>query len=505
MSESQSTDRDFPLISILPNEILLQIFSSGIEDEIDDMVDWSSRYSIHPPLGFPLAVSGVCRSWRALALSSPTLWTTVVACSEYQFYGQLFLERSYPLQISLLVIDRFRAAEAAAMTIPHFSRARSLSIRPYSGAEAFSYSKAFSELSAPCLEEFSVVLQSRSALPGQYDGLKFIRDTSELRSVTVKGIPFPFDHSSSWQNLTFLNVRGFCPTYTQFSQLLQSAPLLETLYLPTFRWSPDLAVNVGRAPKIEAPALKNLCLGLGDGHDDTRCECPISLLIMGNLRSLTVVGDKHSIISRLAHHFSGEHAENEFSQLTTVKLVGLELVSRDATFFRRLQNVRRLEVESVGGDFLSNLVQRYQVNSEFLIPLPLLETIAFHSLDEAHIQWLDKRSAAQTTQLTVELPGSQEEITSTKTSFEWRISEMDWLKFPLDRGDPGDDGWYDDEEVDDWDLEEDFAYDIWDIDTYAGYDHEEDFEDYDYDDDGPYTFADIVGYEDSVDFASDFW
>ncbi|KAK1229663.1 hypothetical protein PQX77_007225 [Marasmius sp. AFHP31] len=499
LSKSESADRDFPPISTLPNEILLQIFSSGIDDETEDMIEHSGHPLDLEPLGFLLTVSCVCRSWKALALSSPALWTTIFVCSQHKGYSQLFLERSYPLPISIFIIDSFRPAEVAAMTVPHFSRARSLSIRLYSVEEAIVYSKAFFELPTPNLKRFSFVFRSHGtslAWREENDGLRFIRDVSILQSVTVKGALFPFDHSSQWQNLTFLNVRGFCPTYTQFSQLFQSAPLLEILYLPSFRWSPDLAVDVMSAPKIEAAALKNLCLGFGGGHDDTRCECPVSLLIMGKLQSLTVVGRKHRA-SYLAHHFSGEHAQNGFSQLTTVKLVDLTLVSRDAVFFRRLQSVRRLELQSVDGDFSSNLVQRYQLNSDLLLPLPLLESIAFRPLNEPDIQWLGERCAAQPAQLTVELPNWQEDVASTETSFEWRIYKKDWLDFPLDRGDPGDNGFYDDEEID-WDFEDDFGDGPWPEDG-------EDFEDY-YDYDGDlFTFEDTLDYEDSLDLTSDFW
>ncbi|KAL0578713.1 hypothetical protein V5O48_003269 [Marasmius crinis-equi] len=357
--------------------------------------------------------------------------------------------------------------------------------------EATAYTKAFSSLTAPRLEDFSIMITpSISVFSEQSEDLRIIRDVHMLQSLTVKGFPFPYDCASDWRNLTFLNVRGFQPAYTQFSQLFQSAPLLETVYLPTLRWVPDLAVNVKDVPVIEAPALKDLRVGLAGGHDDTRCECPLSLLLMPNLQSLAVIGDEHAYCS-LAHHFSSEYVTNNFTKLTHLLLVCLSLTPRDVHFFRRLDNLRRLELDGVDGELSLNLAEGFRLGNsgEIKVPLPSLEVVTIFDAVEVDIGWLEKRASVQSSQLTIGMRDLPAELEATTSSLmKYRLIGEGPLYFPRDLSDPWNDGVFEPDDDDDFgDDEDDFevysdydAFDDLDVeeDAFEYYNHEDGYEDY---------------------------
>ena len=72
-------------ISFLPSEILIYIFRLGL-----DKVPQSAH-----ELLLPVAVTGVCRGWRAVALRTPELWTRVFVTSATPIYLlQTYLDRS---------------------------------------------------------------------------------------------------------------------------------------------------------------------------------------------------------------------------------------------------------------------------------------------------------------------------------------------------------------------------------------------------------------------------
>ena len=93
-----------PLIVVLPNEILIEIFKTYLSvSEIDENTAF-----VQPTL--TLRLSQVCRYWRHIAIDTDQLWSPVYIGHENTSPGQfatlkLFLERSgiEPLDISIIV------------------------------------------------------------------------------------------------------------------------------------------------------------------------------------------------------------------------------------------------------------------------------------------------------------------------------------------------------------------------------------------------------------------
>ncbi|OCH89584.1 hypothetical protein OBBRIDRAFT_888277 [Obba rivulosa] len=82
----------------LPNEMLGLIFSAGTaEFWISDFPQARSW-----PLPFPLILSHVCRRWRAISVSSPTLWCRILIWGGLKMDSlKCFLERSRNLPLSV--------------------------------------------------------------------------------------------------------------------------------------------------------------------------------------------------------------------------------------------------------------------------------------------------------------------------------------------------------------------------------------------------------------------
>ena len=109
-------------IQSLPNELLAGIFESG-----------TSLCTGHPELRLPFQhlVSSVSRKWRAVVLSSPGLWTTIVFDCLWspQFKcASLWIERSGAclLDITIFInpISSDSAKSAMDRVIPHTHRWR---------------------------------------------------------------------------------------------------------------------------------------------------------------------------------------------------------------------------------------------------------------------------------------------------------------------------------------------------------------------------------------------
>ena len=89
MADNENPLAGFPFDK-LPTELLVKIFHQARTDNVLD--DWDTKYS------HPVTLSHVCRHWRKVALSAPTLWTNIriVQCDNEKFReaARVYLERS---------------------------------------------------------------------------------------------------------------------------------------------------------------------------------------------------------------------------------------------------------------------------------------------------------------------------------------------------------------------------------------------------------------------------
>lgn len=96
MADNKNPLADFPFDK-LPTELLVEIFQHARADSL-----WDAYQEEYP---YPVALAQVCRLWRSLALSAPTLWTNIYImeyCTKWtEELARAYLERSKTCPIFL--------------------------------------------------------------------------------------------------------------------------------------------------------------------------------------------------------------------------------------------------------------------------------------------------------------------------------------------------------------------------------------------------------------------
>ncbi|KAJ3512244.1 hypothetical protein NLJ89_g3633 [Agrocybe chaxingu] len=187
-------------IHCLPVEILCLIFVIGSEDD---------SY-------LPIAVSHVCRTWRQIALHTPSLWRRITLTPhEYMWRHRIYRARACTLDIELLPWRTIaggirRSQELNPYTIqwymhialPYIAKWRSLEI-VYTEYSPYLWRATLAGFysPAPALEELSLIYRLND---DTQKFLLFSEQAPHLRRVTVDGIRLVWTRTL-FGNLTFLD------------------------------------------------------------------------------------------------------------------------------------------------------------------------------------------------------------------------------------------------------------------------------------------------------------
>lgn len=299
-------------ISHLPNEILIHIFQ------------YAHHEVPHSAYAFPLpiAMAGVCRSWRAVVCRTPELWTHVFLTSATPIdHLQTYLERSGNFEIHVSFChwlvhkpdNEVNSSEPFLEPIVgtlnrHAHRLRSLSLWDVSDMVVCIVMKGLLNFHAPRLTNVSVKA-NHSAYPHYYQLrdlylLPFLSGGApSLTHLDIDHLPIEtFRMRSDWpfnvQSLTSLTLRTQeCPTlgfflppylieFPALCALLRSTPNLMTLalYGPIIEPDEDFPV---RPPGVTLPALETLIIHRRDPGIRYHCEL-LSVLTTPNLKHLEI-------------------------------------------------------------------------------------------------------------------------------------------------------------------------------------------------------------------------
>ena len=147
-------------IESLPIEILAEIFEAAV----------STSKAMHVILPFQCAISGVNRRWRAIAVSTPRLWSTILFHCDTRSVGPnvdrlyLWIDRSAPcaLDITIVVPSHIMYGSNMALVmdyiILHADRWHRLTIKDISGPIVGSVIESLYTVSAPHLQHFDLSL-----------------------------------------------------------------------------------------------------------------------------------------------------------------------------------------------------------------------------------------------------------------------------------------------------------------------------------------------------------
>ncbi|KAF8872270.1 hypothetical protein BD779DRAFT_349073 [Infundibulicybe gibba] len=229
-----------PPVSRLPPEILGEIFVHCL---------WFGTWGSFSAHCAPWLLTKVCRSWREVALSTPSLWSKLPFLSWKESWTkdghlrllELYLKnsRSAALTIRLELPPNPDNASFLPLVLPHLSQSRYLKIfhhHELPGQGGYINHKHF-----PLLESLKLICSCSSY-------------TSPCRSVTagLEGIEFP------WAQLTRLAVK--IPSSDEALALLKVCPSLKVCRLtPAQRSRIEIPLTLP-APRVVHPCLRTLVI-----------------------------------------------------------------------------------------------------------------------------------------------------------------------------------------------------------------------------------------------------
>ncbi|KAJ7608227.1 hypothetical protein FB45DRAFT_1067598 [Roridomyces roridus] len=212
----------------LPSEITSEIFTHFLPP-----------YPQRPPLAgphFPWSLLQICRQWRDVALTIPTLWSTMklyVDDSALQQHAlqlhvlDLCMERSrhHPLSIALLcpseVVDIAFVTPFAEAISPHVSRIRDLELRlPHEHLGCLTGSMSLLRRLIVGPREF---LPAASHVSEELQQ-KLFSDAPNLRDVILSSRFDPFCITLPWSQFTSLTASLYCQ---EAAEILRHSALLE--------------------------------------------------------------------------------------------------------------------------------------------------------------------------------------------------------------------------------------------------------------------------------------
>lgn len=181
-----------------------------------------------------MSLTHVCRSWRAVFTSHPSLWTRLDCEDVHKTLVYVERSKSLPLEVTLTESGNISYhGDALLAAASQIDRIGSLVVYRYSRGlqdllERF-------PLPAAALKELKIVLGGVSASDAVIPGETFPRDPSSIRRLSLSGVVT----SLPWRNLSNLTEFEFCyhprstgsPSAAELLDFLESAPLLRRVSL----------------------------------------------------------------------------------------------------------------------------------------------------------------------------------------------------------------------------------------------------------------------------------
>jgi len=214
--------------------------------------------------GALIGLTHVCRGWRELFVSCPSLWTRLDCIHVGKTRAYIERSKTSPLEICLGEFDAdvFITGEAVLLAAPHFGRLRTLSVLGISIVALPSLVEFFS-CSVPFLSRLKInfICDEVPVLPNTlFDG-----DLSSLRELDLAGVvtTLPWRGLSKLTTLNPYRVSEDNILLTQLLDFFESAPHLRHIHLCD---SNPTSSNAPAERVVSLPHLKDLSIIAQPAH-----------------------------------------------------------------------------------------------------------------------------------------------------------------------------------------------------------------------------------------------
>jgi len=177
-----------------------------------------------------IKLTHVCRAWRELFTSRPSLWSRLDCRSVDKTKVYIERSKSFPLDISFkLTHNTFRREEALVLAVPHFGRLVTLSV--HGKPEVIPALAKHCSSSLPLLHTLNINI-ARNPTPVLPENL-LNGDFSSLCELSLGGVitPLPWRDLSNLTTFNLRQVPGDMIHLTQLLDFLESAPRLRYVKL----------------------------------------------------------------------------------------------------------------------------------------------------------------------------------------------------------------------------------------------------------------------------------
>ncbi|KAJ3898492.1 hypothetical protein F5879DRAFT_980309 [Lentinula edodes] len=234
----------------LPNEIMIRIFTFSCDQNTLG----------HSKQSHTLDVSAVCSRWRALTLSCSELWATFSIILPpivnerhdpqlLEYILDIFLERSKH-QLLTISIDAYGSSEHPLLhkVMQTSPRWRDLTLNVDVVRFSAPLHSCLIGLRLPELQSACIVQPTGYGI----STLDLLSGAPKLRDLHALSLPLSWTNPHSLSQITHLS---YCPSFTNFYELLDWCPQLKTLYLSNFEHDRDIRARSIPAKQVPITSL----------------------------------------------------------------------------------------------------------------------------------------------------------------------------------------------------------------------------------------------------------
>jgi len=395
------------------------------DDEADSDATGSSDFdSPWPP--FPIVVSHVCRHWRNIAFSTPSLWTTITVPPEerppYEF-AMTLLERSRGLPIDIYIdcephehdCDVEPPSDAdlkflLSLLIPHIHRWRTMELSVSEYHHMYVFLSAVSDPSTPTAPQLETLELYHHEEMEEFDSFGyhsmskhftlFGGSAPSLTRLVLWGVHVDWNQPwiASASNVTDLELafhpEDVRPSWAQFASILRGASALEKLSLrlsgpsgdpPEWFIEPTPGSPADLNAPVQLPRVTDFILAF---HSQARAIGLLRKFYLPALKNLVLDFDDGDY-TELVHELAGpatslslssaqEQSRSLLSKLESLKIAGLPCrLECVHTLYGELQNLTslNLSLSYLPPNFLDILCTPCRLAGRGDIWLPRLATL----------------------------------------------------------------------------------------------------------------------------------